>query len=118
ARHGRGSQAQTMAFASLLGAQLLHVPLARAGDGPASVGERPANRVLTAGMAISAALQLVALFVPPVRAVLGGAALGLLDLGISALAAALPIAAIEAQRRVVWSRSSVVKGAGLAHSAA
>ena len=33
-RHGLGPVAQTLAFASLLGAQLLHVPLARAGDGP------------------------------------------------------------------------------------
>ena len=45
-------------------------------------------------------LQLVALFFPPVRAVLGGAGLGLADLAISALAAALPIAAIETERRM------------------
>ncbi len=98
ARHGLGPVAQTMAFASLLGAQLLHVPLARAGNDPATRSDRPRNRTLKVGMAISAALQVVALFFPPVRAVLGGAALGLADLAIAGLGAALPIAAIEAQR--------------------
>jgi Ca2+-transporting ATPase len=99
ARHGRGPVAQTMAFASLVGAQLLHVPLARAGHGPATAGRRPPNRLLALGVGVSAALQLVALFVPPVRAVLGGAALGLTDLGIAALGALLPVAAIELERR-------------------
>jgi Ca2+-transporting ATPase len=98
-RHGLGPIAQTMAFASLLGAQLLHVPLARAGEGPASRDRRRPNKVLTIGMAISAGLQLLALFVPPVRAVLGSAALGLPDLGIAALAAIAPVALIELERR-------------------
>jgi P-type Ca2+ transporter type 2C len=99
ARHGRGPIAQTMAFASLVGAQLLHVPLARAGSAPAAAGRRPANPPLALGVGLSAALQLVALFVPPVRAVLGGASLGLADLGIAVLGAVLPIVAIEADRR-------------------
>jgi Ca2+-transporting ATPase len=98
ARHGLGPASQTMAFASLIGAQLLHVPLARAGVGPATRSRRARNNTLRIGMAISAALQLVALFFPPVRAVLGGAALGLADLAIAACGAGLPIAAIEAQR--------------------
>jgi Ca2+-transporting ATPase len=101
-RHGFGPVAQTMAFASLLGAQLLHIPLARAGEGPATIGKRPANRWLTIGTALSAGLQLVALFVPPVRAALGGAALGPIDLALAALGAVVPIASIELQRR--WSR--------------
>jgi Ca2+-transporting ATPase len=99
ARHGRGPVAQTMAFASLVGAQLLHVPLARAGSGPATAGQRPPNRALAVGVGASAALQLVALFVPPVRTLLGGAALGLADLGIAALGALLPVVAIETERR-------------------
>jgi Ca2+-transporting ATPase len=65
-RHGFGPVAQTMAFASLLGAQLLHIPLARAGEDPATVGKRPVNRWLTIGTALSAGCQLIALFVPPV----------------------------------------------------
>ena len=100
ARHGRGPLAQTMAFASLVGAQLLHVPLARAGAGPMTAGRWPPNRALALGVGISAALQAVALFVPPVRTVLGGAALGLVDLGIAALGALVPIVAIETDRRL------------------
>jgi Ca2+-transporting ATPase len=99
-RHGVGPVAQTLAFASLLGAQLLHVPLARAGDAPATAGGRPRNKALMAGMAVSAGLQLVALFVPPVTAVLGGAALPLVDLGIAALGAIIPVALIELDR--IW----------------
>jgi Ca2+-transporting ATPase len=105
-RHGRGPVAQTLAFASLLGAQLLHVPLARAGDGPASAGGRPPNRTLQAGMALSAGLQLVALFFPPIRTVLGGAALPLIDLGIAALGAVVPVALIELERIVRARRSA------------
>jgi len=97
-RHGIGPVAQTLAFASLLGAQLLHVPLARAGEGPATAGGRPRNRALMAGMVVSAGLQGVALFFPPVRTVLGGAALPLIDLGIAALGAVVPIALIELDR--------------------
>jgi len=105
ARYGLGPVAQTMAFASLLGAQLLHVLLARAGDGPATAAGPRKNPTLLAGMALSAGLQLVALFVPPVRMVLGGAALPLADLGIAALGAALPIVVIEFER-IIRSRRS------------
>jgi Ca2+-transporting ATPase len=105
ARHGRGPIAQTMAFGSLVGAQLLHVPLARAGASPATVGQWPRNRALAWGVGISAALQLVALFVPQVRALLGGAALGLTDLLIAGLGAILPILAIETDRRARYSKS-------------
>jgi magnesium-transporting ATPase (P-type) len=89
-----------MAFASLLGAQLLHVLLARAGDGSILASNRRRNRTLMAGMALSAGLQLVALFFPPVRAVLGGAALPLADLGIAAVGAVAPIALIEIERLI------------------
>jgi Ca2+-transporting ATPase len=99
-RYGFGPTAQTMAFASLVGAQLLHVPLARAGTGPATVGDRPKNRMLMAGVGISAALQALALFFPPLRVALGSAPLALADLLICALGAFIPIAAIETERRV------------------
>ena len=99
-RYGMGPVAQTMAFASLLGAQLLHVLLARAGDGPILGSHRPRNRTLMAGMALSAGLQMLALFFPPMRAVLGGTALGLVDVGIAAAGAVLPIALIEIERLI------------------
>ena len=99
-RYGIGPVAQTMAFASLLGAQLLHVLLARAGDGSILASNRRRNRTLMAGMALSAGLQLVALFFPPMRAVLGGAALPLADLGIAALGAVAPIVIVEIERLI------------------
>jgi Ca2+-transporting ATPase len=105
-RYGIGPVAQTMAFASLLGAQLLHVLLARAGEGSILASTRPHNRTLMAGMAISAGLQFAALFFPPVRMVLGGAALPLADLGIAAIGAVAPIALIESERLIRSGRLS------------
>jgi Ca2+-transporting ATPase len=103
-RYGMGPVAQTMAFASLLGAQLLHVLLARAGEGPIVAGRPRQNKVLVAGMALSAGLQLLALFFPPVRAILGGAALPLVDVGIAAIGAVAPIVLIEIERLIRHGR--------------
>jgi len=98
--YGPGAIAQTMAFASLVGAQLMHAPLARTGDRPATLGRSRPNRWLIAGLGISAALQLAALFVPPLSAVLGGAALGLPQLLIAGAGALGAIGLIELQRLV------------------
>jgi Ca2+-transporting ATPase len=103
-RHGRGPVAQSMAFASLVGAQLLHVPFARSGTEPVTSRGRPRNRALVLGVTLSAALQLAALFVPPLRGALGGVALGLTDLSIAALGAVVPLLAIQMQRRVRAAR--------------
>jgi Ca2+-transporting ATPase len=98
-RYGLGPTAQTMAFASLLGSQLLHVGWARAGDRPALTGSRGRkNPYLLPAMGLSVALQAAALFVPPLRTLLGGAPLGLLDIGIALAGAALPSIAIEVSR--------------------
>jgi Ca2+-transporting ATPase len=97
--YGLGPTAQTMAFASLLGSQLLHVGWARAGEQPALTGNRGRrNPYLVGAMVLSAGLQAAALFIPPLRTVLGGAPLGLADLGIAAAGAMLPSAVIEASR--------------------
>ena len=99
ARHGLGPAAQTMAFASLLGSQLLHVGWARAGERPALTGSRGRhNPYLKGAMALSILLQGAALFVPPLRAALGGAPLALADLGIALAGAALPSIGIELSR--------------------
>ena len=96
-RHGPGPAARTMAFASLSGAQLLHVPLVRA-PRPAGEGDVPPNRALALAIGISALLQVAAVFFPPLRAALGGARIGLADAAISLLGSALPIAAIQGTR--------------------
>jgi Ca2+-transporting ATPase len=98
-RHGLGPAAQTMAFASLLGSQLLHVGWARAGEKPALTGNRGRhNPYLIGAMGLSVALQGAALFVPPLRTVLGGAPLGLVDIGIALAGALLPSLAVEVSR--------------------
>jgi Ca2+-transporting ATPase len=110
-RYGIGPVAQTMAFASLLGSQLLHVPLARAGEKPALTGNRGRhNPWLTGAMVMSAGLQLAALFVPPLRTVLGGAPLGLADLGIAIAGGVLPPILVEASRFIFPHRDDPAAG--------
>jgi Ca2+-transporting ATPase len=97
-RYGPGPVAQTMAFAALTGSQLLHVPLARTGDRPADAGGVPYNPKLAWGVGVSVLLQVGAVFFPPLRAALGGAAIGLGDALIALVGSLLPIAGIHAVR--------------------
>src|SRR5262249_29466368 len=97
-RYGPGPAAQTMALATLGGAQLLHAPPAPAGGPPAALGGRAPNRWLTAALGLSAGLQLAALFVPPLRLALGGAALRLPDLLLCGIGALAAVASLEAER--------------------
>ncbi len=99
-RHGPGPHARTMAFWSLATAQLLHVPLARAGHRSALRYGRPFSRSLLLGLGGSALLQLAVLLVPGLRAVLGGVQLAALDWAVSLLAAVTPIALVELQRNL------------------
>jgi Ca2+-transporting ATPase len=98
-RYGPGPVAQTMAFASLVGAQLLHAPLARVGNRPATLGGVP-NRWLLAALGLSGGLQLAALFFPPLRLALGGAALRLADVLVAAAGSLAAIACLEGERLV------------------
>jgi P-type Ca2+ transporter type 2C len=99
-RYGPGPAAQTMAFATLVGSQLLHAPLARVGHRPATLGAHAPNRWLLGALGVSGALQLAALFVPPLRLALGGAALRLADLGIALAGALVAVGTLEAERVV------------------
>ncbi len=93
-RHGAGPEARTMAFGSLVTAQLLHALTARSDErGP---GALPPNRPLTGLLLASVGLQAVGLLVPGVRGVLGVVPLGPLDLAVTAAAGVLPYAANEA----------------------
>jgi Ca2+-transporting ATPase len=96
-RYGAGPVAQTMAFATLVGAQLLHAPFARVGNRPVMRGGVP-NRWLLASLGLSGALQLAALFVPPLRLALGGAALRLGDLLVVAGGILAAIGSLEGER--------------------
>jgi P-type Ca2+ transporter type 2C len=99
-RHGTGPIAQTAAFSSLATAQLLHVGLARAGAHPAIGYGRAWSAPLLLGVGSSALLQAAALLVRPLRTLIGGAPLGLLDGAMSLITALLPIMGIELQRRM------------------
>ena len=97
-RYGAGPVAQTMAFGSMMTAQLLHVSLARTGDRSVESDGAPRNPKLALGVGVSALLQAAALFFPPLRAALGGAAIGLGGLLISLAGAILPILGINLVR--------------------
>jgi Ca2+-transporting ATPase len=102
-RHGPGPAAQTMAFGSLVSAQLLHALLARVGSRPATLaGGRP-NWWLGVALGVSAGLQAAALFFPPLRRALGGAPLGLSDLLALVAGPVLAAGAIEGERLVRYA---------------
>jgi Ca2+-transporting ATPase len=94
-RHGAGPEARTMAFGSLVTAQLLHALTARSDQS----GPLPPNRPLTGFLLASVALQAVGLLVPGVRAVLGVVPLAPLDLAVTAAAGVLPYVANEALKQ-------------------
>ncbi|HEX2988339.1 MAG TPA: HAD-IC family P-type ATPase, partial [Chloroflexota bacterium] len=98
-RHGPGPVAQTSAFTSLATTQLLQVGLARAGAHPALGYKRAWNRPIALGVGSSALLQAAALLVRPLRTLIGGAPLGLLDWIVSLSTGLIPVLGIELQRQ-------------------
>ncbi len=103
-RNGVGPVAQTMAFWSLSASQLMHVFLARSGEKPATTYGRSIPWPLAAGFGISALLQLAAMFVPPIRGILGCAPLSLADAAAALLTSVAACGAIEAQRLLAEPR--------------
>ena len=99
-RYGPGPIAQTMAFTTLVTAQLLDAPLARVGGRSALLHRGPSNKWLLLALGVSAALQAAAIFVPPLRLALGGAALAWSDLALTVGGAVAAVASIEGERLV------------------
>jgi Ca2+-transporting ATPase len=100
-RHGAGPEARTMAFGSLVAAQLLHALRCRSGgDGgaPGGAGRWPANPALAAALGVSAAAQGAAWLVPGLRGLLGIAPLRPLDTAVMLGAGVLPYMADKALR--------------------
>jgi Ca2+-transporting ATPase len=92
ARYGRGAQANTLAFAGLTMGQLLHVfscrsPTHHLFEPP----PLPPNPWLSAALVGSVALQVLALFLPGLRGLLGLAPLTLLDGTVVGMSALLPL---------------------------
>jgi len=106
ARHGDPGRASSIAFSSLVGAQLLHALTARSSRAGLFGGERlPANRPLAAMLLGSTALQLAVLLLPGLRRFMGLTPLGLGDVATSAAGALLPYLVNEAAK--VSGRGSV-----------
>ena len=96
-RHGSAARANTAAFTSLVGAQLLHALTCRSSRHSVFGAERlAANRPLTAALLGSAALQFGILSVPALRRFMGLARLDAVDVLISVAGAGLPYLMNEA----------------------
>lgn len=100
-RHGVSAQARTMAFGSLVIAQLLHALTCRsASHGPFTDGAAlQPNRPLAGALLFSFAAQGAALLFPGVRGLLGVVRLGPLDLAVTLGAGVLPYLVNEARKR-------------------
>jgi Ca2+-transporting ATPase len=99
--HGISAEARSMAFGSLVTAQLLHALARRSRrHGPflGGTGRLPPNRMLAGALGFSFLLQGVALLVPGLRGLLGVVPIGPLDLAVIAAAGTLPYFANEALR--------------------
>lgn len=91
-RYGMGANAGTLAFQSLTMGQLLHALSCRSEAHSFLRGEKlPPNPYLTVALGGSFALQLLTVFVPGLRGLLGLTPIGLLDGAVIATTAALPL---------------------------
>lgn len=102
ARYGMGPQAGTMAFMSLSSSQLLHAISCRSGDHgifDSGADRLPPNRYLTAALAGSFGIQIMAVTMPGMRRMLGIAPIGPFDWLIIGAASAAPLLINEATKR-------------------
>jgi Ca2+-transporting ATPase len=99
ARYGRGPQAGTIAFTSLIVSQLLHAWSCRSDrHGIFTAETLPPNRYLDAAVLGSLALQAAALLIPGLRGALGLGRLSLLDGLIAGLGGIAPFAINELRK--------------------
>jgi Ca2+-transporting ATPase len=95
ARYGADPRAQTVGFCALTAAQLVHTLNCRARVSSTRLARGSPVAGVVAG---SLGLQVAAVTVPPLRAVLGLAPLGLLDWALVGVAAAVPLLVGQARR--------------------
>lgn len=96
-RYGPGPISGTLAFQTLTTAQLIHALSCRSSERVLwGAHQRPANPYLRAALLGSLGLQALTLVVPGLRRLLGSSPLGLLDLGVVAATAGLPLIINEA----------------------
>jgi len=101
ARYGMGASAGTLAFQSLTMAQLLHALSCRSETHSFLRAEKVApNPYLNAALAGSFALQLLTIFLPGLRGLLGLTPIRLLDGAVIAGTSALPLLINEGTKRM------------------
>ena len=90
-RYGIGPQASMMAFSSLTIAELAHSVSSRSKYRMALTEmHRPPNKYLNRALVGTLGAQALATFFPPLRTLLGGAPLGLVDMGVLGASVAAP----------------------------
>lgn len=104
ARYGMGLQASTMAFNTLVISQLLHTFSCRSDQQSIFAGTLPSNPLLNVAVLGSIALQVVAILVPGLRAILGMAPIGLVDAAVIAGTSVLPLLLNEVTKPAGASR--------------
>jgi Ca2+-transporting ATPase len=111
ARYGMGARAGSVAFQSLTIAQLLHAVSCRSERHRMfDKGGPPPNKYLNLALGGSLGLQVLTLFVPGLRQLLGITAVGLLDMAVITGSALVPLAVNEFTKK-----STLVKSDAKSH---
>jgi Ca2+-transporting ATPase len=98
-RYGPGTRASTLAFTTLISAQLLHAWTCRSQRHGVFTAEKlPANRYLDGAVVGSLALQVLAMLVPGLRGLLGIDRLSLIDGLVVVLGGLAPFLINEAEK--------------------
>jgi Ca2+-transporting ATPase len=100
-RYGMGARASTLAFQSLTIAQLLHALSCRSEKHTMLDKEKsPPNKYLNVALAGSLVLQMLTMFLSPLRGILGVTPVSLADSAVIAGSALLPLAVNETSKKV------------------
>jgi Ca2+-transporting ATPase len=90
-RYGSGPRASTLALSTLIGGQMAHALACRSEEvGIHELQRLAPNRPLDLALGGTLAVQALSTLLPPLQRLLGTTRLGLLDLGVSAVASAVP----------------------------
>jgi P-type Ca2+ transporter type 2C len=114
-RYGPGPRASTLAFMTLTSSQLLYALSSRS-DRPLRVGGLAPNPTLSRAVAMSLLAQVGTVALPPLRRLLRTTPIGLLDAGVVAATAALPLLLREGLKEVRWQRQRRTRAAKRADS--
>ncbi len=99
-RYGPGLQASSNTFMAFTLGKFLHALSCRSEDTTVLDRDRPANPHMVTALAGTLGLQALAAFVPPLRSLLRGTPLGLVDLPLILAGAGLPFLVNESAKRL------------------